>query len=221
MAISFNSISVKEFYNGNKRVVTIAGSSILSVISITLFWSLYWQPHRESEAAAHLAPLHHYFEKDSFEVVLKGIKGKKMMTAPEIADSYFLTNKGKEAAMMTGIAYMQTGKFEKAISYLDKANPKDQFLSGALLSAKASCYAELGKIEKAASIYEEAGEKSSSDFSAQYWKNAGIHYEQAESYGKALECYEKIKSEYSASPEASDIDKLIYKMKALKGDFNP
>lgn len=221
MATVFNSNSVKEFYANNKRVVTLAGSSIIGVVTITLFWSLYWHPLRESKAAAQLAPLHHYFEKDSFEVVLKGIKGKKMMTAPEIADSYFLTEKGKEAALMAGIAYMQTGKFEKAISYLDKAEPKDQFLSGAVLSAKASCYAELGKLEKAAGIYEEAGKKSSSDFSAQYWKNAGIHYEQAESYGKALECYEKIKFEYSASPEASDIDKLIYKMKALKGDFNP
>jgi tetratricopeptide (TPR) repeat protein len=221
MAIAFNRSSVKEFYAGNKKVVTLAGSTILSVVTISLFWSLYWHPHRESEAAAQLAPLHHYFEKDSFEVVLKGIKGKKMMTAPEIADSYFLTEKGKEAALMAGIAYMQTGKFKKAISYLDKADPKDQFLSAAVLSAKASCYAELGKLEKAAGIYEEAGEKSTSDFSAQYWKNAGIHYEQAESYGKALECYEKIKNEYSASPEATDIDKLIYKMKALQGDFNP
>lgn len=221
MAIVFNSNSVKEFYAGNKKTVSLAGISLLSVITISLFWSLYWHPRRESEAAAKLAPLHHYFEKDSFDVVLKGIKGKKMMTAPEIADSYFLTEKGKEAAMMAGIAYMQTGKFEKAISYLDKAEPKDQFLSAAVLSAKASCYAELGKIEKAASIYEEAGSKSKSDFSAQYWKNAGMHYELSKSYSDALECYEKIKFEYSTSPEASDIDKYIYKVKALQGDFNP
>lgn len=221
MAIAFNRSSVKEFYAGNKKVVTLAGSTILSVVTISLFWSLYWHPHRESEAAAKLAPLHHYFEKDSFNVVLKGIKGKKMMTAPEIADTYFLTEKGKEAAMMAGIAYMQTGKFDKAIPYLDKANPKDQFLGAAVLSAKAACYAELGKLEKAADLYAEAGSKSKSDYAAQYWKSAGIHYEQAESYGDALKCYNKIKNEYSASAEASDIDKYIYKVKALQGDFNP
>jgi tetratricopeptide (TPR) repeat protein len=220
MAIELNSVALKAYYAENKRVVTRGGISLLSVVTISLFWSLYWHPHRESEAAAKLAPLHHYFDKDSFDVVLKGIKGKKMMTAPEIADAYFLTSKGKEAAMMAGIAYMQTGKFEKAIPYLDKADPKDQFLSAALLNAKASCYAELGKMEKAADYYAEAGAKSKSDFSAQYWRSAGIHYEMAESYGKALECYEKIKNEYSASPEASDIDKFIYKVKALQGDFN-
>jgi tetratricopeptide (TPR) repeat protein len=221
MSISFNSFSAKGYYEGNKKVITLAGGTILGVVSIALFWSLYWHPHRESEAAAKLAPLHHYFDKDSFNVVLKGIKGKKMMTAPEIADSYFLTDKGKEAAMMAGLAYLQTGKFEQAISYLDKANPKDQFLGAAVLSAKASCYAELGKLEKAADLYAEAGSKSTSDFSAQYWKSAGMHYEQAESYGKALSCYEKIKNEYSTSEEATDIDKYIYKVKALQGDFNP
>lgn len=221
MATVFNSVALKGYYTENKRIVILAGSSISIIITISLIWSLLWKPHRESEAAAKLAPLYHYFEKDSFDVVLKGIKGKKMMTAPEIADSYFLTDKGKEAAMMAGIAYMQTGKYEKAIPYLEKAEPKDQFLSAALLNAKAACYAEMGKMEKAAKYYEEAGEKSKSDFSAQYWKSAGIHYEMAESYGKALECYEKIKNEYSASPEASDIDKYIYKVKALQGDFNP
>jgi len=221
MAIEFNSVALKAFYAENKRVVILAGTSILSVVIVSLFWSRYWHPQRESEAAAKLAPLHHYFDKDSFNVVLKGIKGKKMMTAPEIADSYFLTDKGKEAAMMAGIAYMQTGKFDKAITYLDKANPNDQFLSAGVLGAKAACYAELGKLEKAADIYAEAGSKSESDFSAQYWKSAGIHYEQAESYTKALDCFEKIKNEFSTTAEASDIDKYIYKVKALKGDFNP
>ncbi|MBM3398943.1 MAG: tetratricopeptide repeat protein [Bacteroidetes bacterium] len=221
MAIAFNSISIKQFYAVNKKVVTLAGSTIVSVITITLFWSLYWHPLRESEAAAKLAPLHHYFEKDSFYVVLKGIKGKKMMTAPEIADSYFLTDKSNEAAMMAGLAYMQTGKFEKAISYLEQAEPKDQFLSAGILSARAHCYSELGKPDKAADLYAEAGSKSSSEFSAQYWKNAGIHYEKAESYSKALDCYEKIKNEYSSAAEASDIDKYISKVKALQGDFNP
>ena len=213
--------SVSSYYAENKKTVNIAGGVILIVTAISLFWSLYWHPKRESEAAAKLAPLHHYFAKDSFEVVLKGIKGKKMMTAPEIADAYPLTKKGKEAAMMAGVSYLQTGKFEKAIEYLDKADPKDQFLGAAILNAKASCYAEMGKLEKAASIYEEAGKKSKSEFSAQYWKNAGVHYEMAEEYGKALSCYEKIKYEYSTAPEAADIDKYIYKMKALQGDFNP
>jgi tetratricopeptide (TPR) repeat protein len=221
----FNSKNLKDsassFYAENKKTINLAGGVILTITALALFWSLYWHPKRESEAAAKLAPLHHYFEKDSFDVVLKGIKGKKMMTAPEIADAYSLTSKGKEAAMMAGLAYMQTGKFEKAISYLEKAEAKDQFLSAALLNAKAACYAEMGKMEKAAGYFAEAGAQSKSDFSAQYWKSAGMHYEMAESYGKALECYEKIKYEYSASQEASDIDKYIYKVKALQGDFNP
>jgi tetratricopeptide (TPR) repeat protein len=225
MANAFNLNHLKAqiggFYAKHKQTTNISLGIIVGVTAIALFWSLYWHPKRESEAGAKLAPLHHYFEKDSFDVVLKGIKGKKMATAPEIADSYPFTKKGKEAALMAGEAYLQTGKFEKALEYLDKVDADDMFLGASVLGAQASCYAEMGNLEKAGSYYEKAGDKSKSEFSAQFYKNAGMHYEMAEAYSKALSCFEKIKSEYSTSQEASDIDKYIYKVKSLMGDFNP
>lgn len=208
------------FYAGNKKVLNIAVAAVLGVTALSLFWKLYWQPNREKEAGAKLARLHHYFQKDSFEVVLKGIKGKKMATAPQIADDYWGTKKGREAALMAGEAYLHTGKFEKALEYLDKAEANDMFLAPSILSARAACYAELGKLEKAAETYEKAGDLGKNDFCAQFYKNAGIHYELAGEFKSALRCYEKIKKEYSTTSEAGDIDKYIYKVKGLLGELN-
>lgn len=210
----------KAFYAVNRKALNIAVIAVVGVTAISLTLKLWWLPKREKEAGAKLAKLHHYFQKDSFEVVLKGIKGKKMATAPQIADQYWLTEKGKEAALMAGEAYLQTGKFDKALDYLDKADADDIFLAPAILNAKASCYAELGKIEKAAKLYEEAGDLGKNDFCAQFYKNAGAHYELAKEYKDALRCYEKIKKQHSTTPEAGDIDKYIYRVKGLLGELN-
>lgn len=211
---------VTGFYEKNKKSTQLIGGGIIAVIALSVFWTSYWHPKREKEAAVKIAKLHHYFETDSFLVVLNGIKGKNMATAPEIADDYWLTQKGKEAALMAGLSYLATEKWEKAIKYLDKTNPKDLILGPSIIAAKATCYAELGKLEKAAGLYESAAEKGKNEFTAQYYKKAGIHFELANEYKSALRCFEKIKTHYSQTPEASDIDKYIYRVKGLLGELN-
>lgn len=211
---------ISAFYGENKKAMNIAGISVIAVLALSLGWTKYWLPSREKAAGEQLARLQHYFGVDSFEVVLKGIKGKKMATAPQIADKYFGTNKGREAALMAAEAYLQTGKFEKALEYFDKVSPDDHLLSSAVLFGKGTCYAELGKIEKAASYYEKAAKTADNEYAAQFYKEAGKHYELANELKSALRCYEEIKSKYSTTPEGSDIDKYITKVKALLGEYN-
>lgn len=211
---------VRDYYTKNRKITNIIGGTALAVIALFLFWTLYWHPKRESQAATKLAKLAHYFETDSFNIVLNGIKGKKMTTAPEIADSYGFTKKGKEAALMAGLSFMHTGKFEKALKYLDKANAGDILLGPSIVSAKAACYAELGKSDKAAASYEKAAEWGKNEYTSQFLKKAGIQFELAKDYKSAIRCYEKLRSDYSKTPEASDIEKYIYRAKGYLGELN-
>ncbi|MCC7299169.1 MAG: tetratricopeptide repeat protein [Bacteroidia bacterium] len=212
--------SIKDFYTKYRKVVNIAAISIVAIAGLIAFLSIYWMPQREKAAATKLSKLHHYFETDSFAVVVNGIKGKKMATAPEIADDYSFTKKGKEAALMAGLSYMHLSKWEKAEKYLSKANSKDLILGPSILAAKATCYSEMNKPDKAAAAFEKAGDMGKNDFTVQYYKKAGIHYEKAGELKKALRCYEIIKSEYSKTEVGSDIDKYIYKVKGLLGELN-
>lgn len=211
---------VKSFYSNNRKIVTIAGIGIVAIAALVAFLSLYWMPKRESEAGAKLAKLHHYFTTDSFAVVVNGIKGKRMSTAPQIADDYPFTSKGKEAALMAGESYLQLGKFDKALKYLKKAKADDIFLGPSILAAQATCHAELGDIDKAGSLYEKAAKMGENEFTAKYYKSAGVHYEKAGNYKKALACYEAIKAKYGKSEVGTDIDKYIYKVKGLLGELN-
>jgi tetratricopeptide (TPR) repeat protein len=218
--------AVASFYGSNKKVLNIALPVLILIIGAAIFWTEYWKPKQESEAGAKLARLQHYFAKDSFDVVLKGIKGKKMATAPQIADDYGYTKKGKEAALMAAIAYMQTGKFEKAIKYYDKTDVNDIILAPSILAGKASCYSELGKNDKAAKLYEEAGDLGKNDYCMQFYFYAGNLFELSKEYKSAVRCYEKIKSQMGNRPtglreiDNNEIDKYISKAKGLAGELN-
>lgn len=212
--------SIRNWYANNKKIANIAGIVLVVAAGLSLFWSLYYHPKREHEAAAKLAKLHHYFDSDSFNVVLYGIKGKKLTTAPEIADKYPFTKKGKEAALMAGCSFLQTGKFEKALKYFDKVDANDIILGPATVAAKAACYAELGKPDKAAATYEKAALLGKNEYTSQFLKKAGIQFELAKDYKSALRCYEKLKSEFSSTSDGSDIDKYIYRTKGLLGELN-
>jgi len=218
----FNRISseVGNYYTNNKKNTNIIGGTLSLVGGLIAFWTLYWHPKRENDAALKLAKLHHYFDSDSFNIVVNGIKGKKIATAPNIADSYGFTKKGKEAALMAGLSFMHTGKFEKAIKYLDKSDANDLLLAPAIISAKAACYAELGKPDKAAKQYEKAAELGNNDYTSQFLKKAGIQYELAKDYKSAIRCWEKLRQSFGKSPEASDIEKYIYRAKGLLGELN-
>jgi len=132
------------------------------------------------------------------------------------------TQSGKEAALMAGISYARTGKFEEAIGYLKDADFGDNFLSASAKGALAACYAEKGDVEKAAKSYEAAADLGRNDFIAPYMlKMTGVHYEDAGNDKSELRCYERIANEFRTTTDGNDIDKYIFRVKARIGEFNP
>lgn len=209
------------YYSENTKKVNYIAIGVLAVIGLFTYWTMVYQPSQEKSAAEKIAKLHYYFKNDSMTVVVKGDKALKITSAPQIADDYSSTRAGKEAALMAGIAYAKTGKPKEALEYLNKTSIKDKLLSAQVLAMKAGCMADLGNDDDAAEMYEKAAAVDDNEFSATFLKKAGIHYEMSKDYKSALKCYDTILKKYSASAEGSDIEKYIYKVKALMGDFNP
>ena len=99
------------FYTANKKSILIVSAVVVAGIAGGYYWAIEYIPAQESKAAKALAPIHYYFKNDSMEIVLNGDKSRKIKSAKSIADEYGSTQKGKEAALMTGIAYMRTKKY--------------------------------------------------------------------------------------------------------------
>ncbi len=209
------------FYQTNKKSIAIVSAVVIAGVAGGYYWANEYIPAQESKAAKALAPMHYYFKNDSMEIVINGDKTLKLKSAKSVADEYASTSKGKEAALMVSIAYMRTKKYEEALDYLDKTEANDKILAGSILNMKAVCYSNLGETEKAASYFAKAGDIAENEFSAEYYKRAGIHYETAENYEKALKYYQIIADKYPTSVVGTDINKYVYKMKAKLGDYNP
>ena len=211
---------ITNFINENKSSIIKWAVIPVAIIGLLVAWRVWWLPQRNDEANKELAKLYHYYDSDSMDFVLKG--GKGLVSAPKIASSYWLTQKGKEAALMAATAYLKTGDYKNALKYFGKCKSKDETTAASILAGKAHCYSEMKETKKAAEYYLKAAEKGDNEFTAPYYKTAGIHFEMAGEYSKAIKAYTSLKEKYpnSRMQEVSDIDRYIYKAKALNGDLD-
>jgi len=132
----------------------------------------------------------------------------------QIIDDYGMTKSAKLAHYYAGIIYLNQGSYEEAIDHLEKFNTKDVMLAPMAKGAIGDAYMELGKKEEAAAQYVKAAETYNNEFTTPvFLQKAAWAYEDAGNKEKALEIYNKIKTEYPRSAESRDIEKYITRLK--------
>lgn len=211
------------FYEKNKKMITYVGGGLLVVIAAIVFYKFYYLPEKETEATNELFWAQNFFEKDSFDIALKGGKQvntangpKAMLSLEQIADEYSMTKSGNLANYMAGVCYLRTGKFEKAIEFLSKYDGEDQMLSSIAIGAIGDANMELNKVDDAINYYLKAADSKSNIFTSPiYLKKAAFAYETKGKYADALAIYERIQKEYGSTDEGKEIATEIAKVKAL------
>ncbi|HOZ86952.1 MAG TPA: tetratricopeptide repeat protein [Bacteroidia bacterium] len=214
---------IQLYYEKNKKAITYIGGGLAVLIGALCFFKLYYLPEQESEAANEIFWAQNYFEKDSFNIALKGgvnvvaPEGQKQMKGFEqIAEEYSMTKSGSLANYCAGICYLRTGKFEQAIGFLEKYEGDDEMVAPIAIGAIGDCHMELNHIDEAAKYYVKAAEKSHNNFTTpHYLKKAGLSYELQGNYVEALSFYERIKREYPRTSIGREIEREIAKVKAL------
>jgi len=214
---------IQLFYEKNKKMVTYVGGGLALIIGAFCFFKFYYMPAQEEEAANEIFWAQNYFEKDSFNIALKGgvtviaPEGQKqMMGFEQIAENYGMTKSGSLANYCAGICLLRTGKFEQAIEFLGKYDGNDEMVAPIAIGAIGDCNMELNKVDEAINYYLKAAEKSRNTFTTPYYlKKAGFAYEQKNNFAEALNIYERIKTEFSKSNEGKEVERDIAKVKAL------
>jgi tetratricopeptide (TPR) repeat protein len=214
---------IQLFYEKNKKMVTYVGGGLLAIIAAFVFYKFYYLPEQEKEASNEIFWAENFFEKDSFNLALKGGVNvftadgpKQTMGFEAIADNYNLTKSGNLANYYAGICYLRTGKFEQAIELLNKYDGSDEIVTPIAIGAIGDCHLELNRTEEALKYYLKAADKSHNNFTSPYYlKKAGFAYELKADYTGALQVYERIQKEFPSSTEGMEIMKDIAKVKAL------
>jgi tetratricopeptide (TPR) repeat protein len=211
------------FYEKNKKAVNYVGGGLLVLIGAIVFFKLYYLPQQEKEAANEIFWAESFFEKDSFNLALKGGKmvmspdgQKQMMGFEQIADQYGMTRTGSLANYYAGICYLRTGKFNEAIEYLKKYDNSDLIVAPIALGAIGDCYMEQNNLDEAIKYYQRAVDKSENSFTVPYYlRKLAFTCELKGDYARALEAYERIEKEYNTSAEGREVVKRIARVKAL------
>ncbi len=194
----------------NRKVLLSA--LVVLVVLIGGFFAikmLYWEP-REEKASTLLAQGEDYFKNGDFETALNG-DSISFVGYAKIASEYGNTDAGNLANLYAGICLANQGKTKEAIPYLEAYDVQgDVTISPAALNTLANCYAANDQLDKAVETFKKAAKRSGLNNMAPIClKQAAMILESQGKNEEAAKLYKQIKTEYSASITAQDIDKYI------------
>lgn len=194
-----------------KTIMVVLVALIVAVLAVFGVKKYYLEP-REKNAQEAIYHAEQYFENDNFTTALNG--DGNYLGFVDVINEFGGTKTANLAKYYAGICYLNTGDFNNAINYLKEFKGKDVIVSSLASGAMGDAYMELGKMAEAAKAYENAAANDNTFTSPFYLLRAGMAYEMAANYQKAIDTYKRIKAEYPNSNEAFSIEKYIAKAQA-------
>lgn len=196
------------FINENKNTLSTIVAVIAVIIGGYFAYNSFYLAPLQDEAQEQMFMAEKYFAKDSMNLAIHG--DAQNLGFLEVADQYSGTKAGNLANYYLGIAFLRTGEFEAAIDALEDFEGDETIIESIKYGAMGDAYMELGDLNRAITNYEKAANAVPNDFSTpMYLLKAGQTYELLGNYDEAVDAYQKIKLNYSTSPEAADIEKYI------------
>jgi len=212
-----NALSRTEQYiEDNQKSLTIIVLAIIIIVGGYLAYQRFYVKPLEQEALSQMFVAEQYFAKDSFEIALNGRTGEYPGFI-KIADDYSITKGGNLANYYAGICFLRTGKYEKAIEYLQDFESDDKMLAPIANGAIGDAYLEMGKDKEAIDAYEKAIQISENDFTTPiFLLKVGQVYEKVNQPKEALEAYERIEKEFPKSREVQKAEKYKIRIELKK-----
>lgn len=202
------------YIDQNKKSLTVIAILIVALIGGYFAYKYWYVAGEETKARAEMFKAEEYFSKDSINKAING-DGIALGFA-QIVEDYGFTPSGNLAEYYLGICYLKKGQYEDAIEHLQEFKSKDQIVEPIATGAIGDAHMELGDVDEAISYYLKAAEKNNNKFTTPiYLKKAAMASEGKGLYADAVKLYERIKNEFSETPEGREMDKYISHAKVL------
>lgn len=207
---------VEQFFEDNQKIITIVGIVIVVVVgAIFAYKKLYLAP-LETEAHKQMFVAEQYFEKDSFNLALKGDGNNWGFL--KIIDEYGSTKAANLCEYYAGISCLHLGKFQEAVDHLEEFKSDDIMIQAFAYGAAGDAYMELRNKEKALKSYLKAVKASDNEFSTPlYMMKAASASELVGDYDQALDLYKQIQEKYPNTEEGRQIEKYITRAEQFGG----
>lgn len=195
---------IKEQFKSNKKLrmtIMVVGGLLVLVLGYFVYRQFIWVPANEESKNAYWESLN-YAAADSTDVALDGLQ--------TVVKKYDGKIGGEVAQFALARQLMEKGEFKKAITELENVEVNDTYVKIMTIGLQADCYSEMKNYEKAANMYLEAADMSDNEFTAPiYLMKAALCAEEIKNFDKAVECYERIRDDYTAFHAQKQIDKYL------------
>jgi tetratricopeptide (TPR) repeat protein len=209
----------EKFVIQNQKTIFIVLGIIVVLILSYLPYQKYVKAPKEKEAANELAFPKAYFEDANTNAVavdsllnlgLNGADGKYGFV--DISSQYSGTKAGNLANYYAGISYLKLKNYKEAINYLERFSSEDELLGPTAKGAIGDAFADINQPEDALDYYLKAANLRDNNFSSPlFLLKAGNTAMDLEKFSKALDIFNRIKTDYPNSEEAKNIDIYINK----------
>ncbi|MBO4965176.1 MAG: tetratricopeptide repeat protein [Muribaculaceae bacterium] len=203
--------NVSERLVNNKKIIFwVVGAVILVAVLLMSYIFMYQNPQNNDSFDAY-----NKVELSAANDTVAAMGYKK------VADQYGNTKGGNVAALSAGESYYNIGKYQEALTYLQKFSTSDKVLMANVQILIGDCYVNLKKYPEALESFDKG--ISTADGNDQIVPRAqlkkAVVFDHLKKYAEALQCYETIKSEFPNFMPGSgmSLDGYIAREKARLG----
>ena len=202
-----------KFVRENQKSLIFIGGAIVAMIIIYIAYQKFYIGPREIAASNQMHVAQDFWTKKDWDKAINGDAGYPGFE--KIISQYSNTKAANLAYFYLGTAYLNKGEFRKAIDNLTNYRGDDYMIAPEALGGAAEAYVELKDYDKAETYFKKAADKANNSFlTPLYLKKLGLVYEATNDYKSADEAYKRIKTDYSDSPQAQNIDEYIARAEA-------
>ena len=203
----------EEFIEQNKNVLTYIVLGIAVVVGGFFFWKSQ-MAEKETEAQTEMYKAQFYFDADSLTKALSGDGNNYGFL--DIIDEYDGTKAANLSKFYVGVIYMQQGKFDDAISYLNDFSSSDLLVQARAYALLGDAYIESNDITKGVEFYQKAANYQPNEFfTPMYLMKLGQAQEANSDFAGAVESYKKIVNNYPKAQELNDAKKRLARAEGL------
>ena len=206
-----------------KYIYIIIGLAAVIILGYLAYNEFVKEPN-EREAANEMFQAQEYFnnaiatsgaQSDSlYNMALTGGEGKYGFL--DIIEDYGNTNAANLANYYAGFAYLHTNRYQEAIEYLEDFDSDDEILAPLATAGIGDAFLQLNQPEEALNYYDKAASMRSNSFTTpKALLKAAITAIQLGKGEQATKYLNRIKDEYSTTPEAAQVPVYLGRAQGL------
>ena len=210
----------KGFWVKNQKPISIVLGVIIVLAGGWYAYNNYVVAPKEEEAQKTMFKAEEYFREDSLKLALNGDQFNRGFIY--VVNNYGSTKAGNLAKYYTGLCYLRTGDFNKAVNYLKDFKSSAKQIQMMAYGALGDAYSELNKNDDAVNYYKKAANEFTDDItmSSEYLFRAALKLETLGKNSEALELYKELKEKYPNTERGYSADKYIYRLSIIPNDFS-